>query len=73
MNAFVELQSLFWHDQRTIFGAFLDDAAIFVGDENPVNYLRRGIRRSGYEWKKRLGARLRRTVELRVVVGLRGM
>jgi aquaglyceroporin related protein len=44
-----------------IFGAFLYDAAIFVGGESPVNYPRRRIKRSGHKWKKRWGARLRRT------------
>jgi aquaglyceroporin related protein len=44
-----------------IFGAFLSDAAIFVGGESPVNYPKRRIRRSEHKWKKRWGARLRRT------------
>jgi aquaglyceroporin related protein len=42
-----------------IFGAFLYDAAIFVGGESPVNYPRRRIKRAGHKWKKRWGARLR--------------
>jgi aquaglyceroporin related protein len=44
-----------------IFGDFLYDAAIFVGGESPVNYPRRRIKRSGHKWKKRWGARLKRT------------
>jgi aquaglyceroporin related protein len=44
-----------------IFGAFLYDAAIFVGGESPVNYPRRRMKRSGHKWKKKWGARLRRT------------
>jgi aquaglyceroporin related protein len=44
-----------------VFGAFLYDAAIFVGGESPVNYPRRRIKRSGVKWKRRWGARLRRT------------
>jgi aquaglyceroporin related protein, other eukaryote len=44
-----------------LFGAFLYDAAIFVGGESPVNYPRRRIKRSGHKWKKRWGTRLRRT------------
>jgi aquaglyceroporin related protein len=39
----------------------LYDAAIFAGGESPVNYPRRRIKRSGHKWKKRWGARLRRT------------
>lgn len=42
-----------------IVGAFLYDAAIFVGGESPVNYPRRRIRRAGHKWKKRWGARFR--------------
>jgi aquaglyceroporin related protein, other eukaryote len=42
-----------------IFGAFLYDAAIFVGGESPVNYPRRRIKRVGHKWKKRCGARLK--------------
>jgi aquaglyceroporin related protein len=42
-----------------IFGAFLYDAAIFVGGESPVNYPRRRIKRAGHKWKKRWGRRLK--------------
>ena len=43
-----------------IFGAFLYDAAIFVGGESPVNYPRRRIKRAGTKWKRRWAGRLRR-------------
>lgn len=43
-----------------IFGAFLYDAAIFVGGESPVNYPRRRIKRAGYKWKKRWGSRIKK-------------
>ncbi|TVY68861.1 putative membrane protein [Lachnellula suecica] len=43
-----------------IFGAFLYDAAIFVGGESPVNYPRRRIKRAGYKWKKRWGRRFKK-------------
>jgi aquaglyceroporin related protein len=55
-----------------VFGAFLYDAAIFVGGESPVNYPRRRIKRSGVKWKRRWGARLRRT-RRRLGGGVKGM
>lgn len=42
-----------------IFGAFLYDAAIFVGGESPVNYPRRRMKRAGFKWKKRWGSRIK--------------
>lgn len=43
-----------------IFGAFLYDAAIFVGGESPVNYPRRRIKRAGKKWRTRWVGRIRR-------------
>lgn len=44
-----------------IFGAFLYDAAIFVGGESPVNYPRRRIKRASKKWRKRWAKRLGRS------------
>lgn len=41
-----------------LFGAFLYDAAIFVGGESPVNYPRRRVKRAAHKWKKRTAARV---------------
>ncbi|KAH6705113.1 aquaporin-like protein [Leptodontidium sp. MPI-SDFR-AT-0119] len=43
-----------------IFGAFLYDAAIFVGGESPVNYPRKRMVRAGKKWKTRMGQRARK-------------
>lgn len=45
-----------------IFGAFLYDAAIFVGGESPVNYPRKRIKRAGMKWKRKWSGRLRSQV-----------
>lgn len=42
-----------------IFGAFLYDAAIFVGGESPVNYPRKRIARAGKKWKRRWAQKIR--------------
>ncbi|KAF8859882.1 aquaporin [Acephala macrosclerotiorum] len=42
------------------FGAFLYDAAIFVGGESPVNYPRKRMVRAGKKWKRRWAGRLQR-------------
>jgi aquaglyceroporin related protein, other eukaryote len=42
-----------------IFGAFLYDAAIFVGGESPVNYPRYRIRRAGRKWRIKWGRRIK--------------
>jgi aquaglyceroporin related protein len=51
-----------------IFGAFLYDAAIFVGGESPVNYPRKRIARASKKWQRRWGKRLSRT-RRRIVAG----
>ena len=43
-----------------IFGAFLYDAAIFVGGESPVNYPRHRIRRAGRKWRIKWGRRIKK-------------
>jgi aquaglyceroporin related protein len=45
-----------------ILGAFLYDAAIFVGGESPVNYPRARIRRAGHKWRVKWGRRMNRVI-----------
>lgn len=44
-----------------ILGGFLYDAAIFTGGESPVNYPAKRMKRATIKWKRRMGARFRRT------------
>ncbi|CAL3970799.1 unnamed protein product [Diplocarpon coronariae] len=56
-----------------LFGAFLYDAAIFVGGESPVNYPRKRMARASKKWRKRMGQRYRRGYgKLTVGLGRRG-
>ncbi|KAH6674875.1 aquaporin-like protein [Halenospora varia] len=45
-----------------IVGAFLYDAAIFVGGESPVNYPRRRIKRANKKWRRKWAGRVKRVV-----------
>ncbi|PBP26614.1 MIP transporter [Diplocarpon rosae] len=56
-----------------LFGAFLYDAAIFVGGESPVNYPRKRMARASKKWKKRMGQRYRKGYgKLTLRLGKRG-
>ncbi|PBP16122.1 MIP transporter [Diplocarpon rosae] len=56
-----------------LFGAFLYDAAIFVGGESPVNYPRKRMARASKKWRKRMGQRYRKGYgKLALGLGKRG-